>query len=135
MNKQLFIASDKLYKKLKMELDDFKSALKIKSPDEIIKSAYELATKEDILTIFVGVYFLIIGAQKINYSLLLKKYHESCWPLVLVMGIFFVVISIITFFINGNGVINGVGIGLMGYGLIDLVNTILLRKRSQYFLA
>lgn len=52
MDKQLFIASDKLYKKMKMELDDFKSALKIKSPDEIIKSAYELATKEDILTIF-----------------------------------------------------------------------------------
>ena len=52
MDKQLLIASDKLYEKMKMELDNFKNELKTKTPDEIIKSAYELVTKEDILTVF-----------------------------------------------------------------------------------
>ena len=52
MNKQLSIASDKLYKKMKAEFDNFKAELRTKTPDEIIKSAYELVTTEDILTIF-----------------------------------------------------------------------------------
>lgn len=52
MDKQLLIASDKLYEKMKNELDNFKSELKAKPPDEIIQSAYELVTKEDILSLF-----------------------------------------------------------------------------------
>ncbi len=52
MDKQLLIASEKLYEKMKAELDNFKNKLKTKTPDEIIKSAYELVTKEDILTVF-----------------------------------------------------------------------------------
>lgn len=52
MNKQLLITSDKLYDKMKMELENFKSELRSKPPDEIIQSAYELVTKEDILTVF-----------------------------------------------------------------------------------
>lgn len=52
MKKQQPNPSVDLYEKMKMELDNFKSELKTKPPDEIIKSAYELVTKEDILTIF-----------------------------------------------------------------------------------
>lgn len=52
MNKQLLITSDKLYEKMKMELENFKSELRSKPPDEIIQSAYELVSKEDILTVF-----------------------------------------------------------------------------------
>ena len=52
MDKQLLIASNKLYEKMKNELNELKTELKSKPPDEIIQSAYELATKEDILTIF-----------------------------------------------------------------------------------
>lgn len=52
MDKQLLIASEKLYDKMKMELDNFKNELKTKPPDEIIQSAYELVTKEDILSVF-----------------------------------------------------------------------------------
>lgn len=52
MDKQLIIASDKLYEKMKRELDNFKAELKTKPPDEIIRSAYELVTKEDILSVF-----------------------------------------------------------------------------------
>ena len=52
MDKQLLIASNELYDKMKRELDNFKSELKTKPPDEIIQSAYELVTKEDILSVF-----------------------------------------------------------------------------------
>lgn len=52
MDKKLLVASDKLYEKMKMELDNFKSELKTKPPNEIIQSAYELVTKEDILSVF-----------------------------------------------------------------------------------
>lgn len=52
MDKQLLIASDKLYQKMKHELDDLKNELRTKPPDEIIQSAYELVTKEDILSVF-----------------------------------------------------------------------------------
>lgn len=52
MDKQLLIASEKLYRKMKAEFDNFKSELKTKPPDEIIQSAYELVTKEDILSVF-----------------------------------------------------------------------------------
>ena len=52
MDKQLLIASDKLYEKMKRELADLKANLIQKPPEEIIQSSYELVTKEDILTVF-----------------------------------------------------------------------------------
>ena len=52
MDKQLLIASNKLYEKMKNELNELKTELKSKPPDEIIQSAYELVTKEDILSVF-----------------------------------------------------------------------------------
>lgn len=52
MSSELTIISNKVYDKLKKELDDLKSELKTKSPDEIIQSAYELVAKEDIIMAF-----------------------------------------------------------------------------------
>ncbi len=52
MSSELTIISNKVYEKLEHELDDFKAKLKAKSPDEIISSAYELVSKEDILAVF-----------------------------------------------------------------------------------
>lgn len=52
MSSKLKIISDKVYEKMKHELDDFKEELKTKSPDEIIKSAYEIVAKENILMAF-----------------------------------------------------------------------------------
>ena len=52
MSNNLAIISNEVYDKLKKELDDFKSELREKSPDEIIKSAYELVAKEEILIVF-----------------------------------------------------------------------------------
>jgi len=52
MCSELTIIRNMVYDKLEKELEDFKSKLKTKSPDEIIKSSYELVAKEDILTVF-----------------------------------------------------------------------------------
>lgn len=88
----------------------------------------------NVLSILVGIYFIISGVQKVNYGILFKKFNESSWLITLVIGILFVSIGIISFFAKGTGIISAVGIGLFGYGLINLIDVILLRRRSKNFL-
>lgn len=87
------------------------------------------------LQIILGIYFIISGAQKINYGVFLKKFNESSWLLILVVGIMFMVLGITAFFTSGEKIISVTGICLLGYGLMNLINVILLRKRSSYFIA
>jgi len=87
-----------------------------------------------ILYIIVGIYLIIISAQKVHYGIILKKLNESSWLLILVIGILYFVTSIITFFANNDNQNEVIGIVLFGYGLINFVNTLLLRRRSNYFL-
>lgn len=89
----------------------------------------------NILTIMLGVYYLVCGIQKINYAILLKKFEESSWLLILVTGILIMVIGIAAFFNLKDAVIAATGICLMGYGLLNIIINILLRKRSGYFIA
>ena len=88
-----------------------------------------------ILSIILGIYFLTIGIQKGNYALLLKKFKESSWLFVLVTGILFIVLGIVTFFTNQDNVIAVSGVCLMGYSLMNIIDTILLRHRSEFFIA
>lgn len=88
-----------------------------------------------ILAIILGIYLLVNGIQKINYGIFFKKYNESSWLLTLVIGVLYIVIAIITFFTSGDAVIAVTGICLLGYGLLNLINTILLRRRSKFFIA
>lgn len=88
-----------------------------------------------ILSIILGIYILITGLQKINYGLFLKKFSESSWFITVVTGILLIVIAIITLFTNSEFAIKVTGICLLGFGLINLINTLLLRKRSKYFIA
>ncbi len=88
-----------------------------------------------ILSIILGIYFLVGGVQKINYSLFLKKFNESSWIVVLGMGILIAILGVVTFFTDGEAVIKVTGICLLGYGIFDLINTILFRRRSKYFIA
>lgn len=46
------ILNQKVWQKMQAELDSFISELKTKPPDELIKSAYELIYKQDILQSF-----------------------------------------------------------------------------------
>ncbi len=88
-----------------------------------------------ILTIILGIYYIVSGIQKGNYALLLKKFQESSWLFVLVVGILFIALGVTAFFVHDSGIIEATGICLMGYGIINIINTILLRHRSEFFIA
>ena len=89
---------------------------------------------KNVLSIILGVYLIITGIQKATYGILLKKYNESSWLITLSTGIIFVAIAILAFFTSRDKIVEVVGICLIGYGIINMVNTILLRRRSNYFL-
>ena len=87
------------------------------------------------LSIVLGIYLIVVGVQRINYSILLKKYHESSWLLTLIIGIIFVIIAAITLFANDDNIVRVAGIYLIGFGFFNAINTLLLRQRSESFLA
>lgn len=86
------------------------------------------------ITILIGIFFIVIGIQKIVYGILLKQYNESSWLLIIVMGILFIILGIITFFTSIDALVNVTGIDLIGYSLINAVFLVLLRRRSEYFI-
>lgn len=88
-----------------------------------------------VLSILLGIYLIIVGVQKINYGILLKKFHESSWLIILVTGVLLLVIAVITFFTSGDAVIKVTGIALLGYGILNIINNVLLRRRSIYFIS
>lgn len=88
----------------------------------------------NVLSIMLGIYIIIGGIQKVNYGIVLKKFNESSWLITLVTGILYVIIAILAFFTNKNTIVEVTGICLLAFGLINLINTLLLRRRSNYFL-
>lgn len=89
----------------------------------------------DILKIMIGIYFIVSGAQRINYGILLKKFNESSWLITIGLGVMFTILGIISFFTSSDNVVSVTGICLLGYGLMNLVILILLRRRAKYFIA
>lgn len=87
------------------------------------------------LPIVLGIYFLVSGVQRINYGIFFKKFNESSWLLTFVIGILFIIVGIISFFAMNGNVIKVNGICLFGYGVINIIDMILFRRRSKYFLA
>lgn len=87
------------------------------------------------LAIGLGIYLIVVGAQKIFYGIEFKKFSESSWLVTLVIGILYMVIAIILFFTSKDNVVAVTGITLLGYGIINFVNTLLLRRRSNHFIA
>lgn len=85
------------------------------------------------LQIILGIGLVILGIQKGFYGLVLKKFAESSWLITLVVGILFVVMGGISFF--SDNITEVCGIFLLGYGLINIISVILLRKRSKYYIA
>lgn len=100
---------------------------------EIILAILEVVLYK-FLPVVLGISLLVIGVQKITYALILKKFHESSWLITLVTGLFIIIIGIIGMFAKGDGVVTAIGIVILGLGLINATNVILLRKRSNAFL-
>lgn len=88
-----------------------------------------------LVAITLGIYLIVSGLQKASYGLLLKKFNESSWLTILIIGVLFIVLGAITIFTSPDAVVKVAGICLLGYGLINFVDTLLLRRRAKYFLS
>ena len=87
------------------------------------------------ITIIISLFLIINAVNNINYSILLKKFNENSCYFTGVVGLFLIIIGIVSYFTNQDSVNVVSGICLLGYSIMNLINTILLRKRSQYFIA
>ena len=85
------------------------------------------------LQIFLGIYVIFLALQKITYALFLHKFGESSWLLTLIVAVLYLTMGIVSMF--SEKIIVVAGIVLIGYGLINLVNVLLLRKRAKYYIA
>ncbi len=85
------------------------------------------------LQIFLGIYIIFLALQKLTYALFLRKFGETSWLLTLIVGILYLVMGIVSMF--SEKIIAVSGIVLIGYGLINLVNVLLLRRRAKYYIA
>lgn len=87
----------------------------------------------EIVMICVGVYLVINGASKIHYSLCLKSADEESWLIIMINGIVLVVLSIIFMFSNfvAYAVTQLIGIFFIFGSLINIMNTLLLKKRNE----
>ena len=89
---------------------------------------------QNVLIIILAIYFIVSGVKKINYGIILRKFDESCWLINLTMGVLLIIVGITSIFTRGGELVEALGICLFFYGSINLVETIILRRRSKYFL-
>lgn len=89
---------------------------------------------KNILIILIFIYFVVEGIKKINYGLVLRRFDESSWLINGTMGVLLIIVGIVSILTRGGELVAAVGICLFFYGVINLVETILLRRRSKYFL-
>jgi len=87
----------------------------------------------EFVTVCLGLYIIINGANKINYALWLKKGNEESWLIALVTGIMLIVIGLLVVFnpFVSLTLTKLVGAFLMITGILDFTDTLLFRKRSK----
>ncbi len=87
-----------------------------------------------IVTLGLGIWMLINSIMKLNTGILLKKYKEETWPILIVIGIL-TLISGILLIINpfkGTMVVTQVvGIFVIVYAILDSMHWLLVKKRSK----
>jgi uncharacterized membrane protein HdeD (DUF308 family) len=89
----------------------------------------------NVLNVLLGIYVGLLGIQRINYAIFLKKFNESSWLLTLVIGVLYIAVGVITVFTDSDALIKVSAICLISLGLLNFLHVSLLRKRSRYFIA
>ena len=89
---------------------------------------------KNVLILILAIYFMIAGIKKINYGMILRRFDESSWLINTTMGALLIIVGIVSIFTRNGELVRAVGICLFFYGVINLVETIILRRRSKYFL-
>lgn len=90
----------------------------------------------NFLTIGLGVWLIISGGLKLNYGLRLKYVKESSWSVTLGVGIISTIFGILVILnpFSKLFLVEVIGLFLMVYGLIDLTDIILLKRRAKSFI-
>lgn len=87
-----------------------------------------------IITFGVGIWMIINGALKVNTALVLKKYKEETWPIIITIGILILFSGILLIFnpFKGTMVVTQVlGIFVIVYAILDSMHWLLVKKSSK----
>ncbi len=90
----------------------------------------------NILTIGLGIWLIISGGLKLNYSLRLKWVKESSWAVTFGVGIISIIFGLLAILnpFSKLFLVEVIGLFLMVYGIIDLTDTVLLKRRAKQFI-
>lgn len=90
-----------------------------------------------ILTIGLGLWMIVQSTIKVQYALELKRYGEDSWLLTLVIAILTLILGLIVIFNPFNGqmlLTKVIGIFIIFYSILDIVECLLLRKDAKDFI-
>ena len=90
-------------------------------------------TVVEFVTVCLGIYMIINGASKVNYSLWLKRWNEESWLITLATGILIAIVGILVIFnpFASLTLTKLAGAFLIITGILDFMDTILFRNRSK----
>jgi len=90
----------------------------------------------NILTVGLGIWLIVSGCLKINYSLRLKTINEKAWSLTFGVGIISIIFGLLTILnpFSKLFLVEVIGLFLIVYAIIDLTCTILLINRTKSFI-
>lgn len=90
----------------------------------------------NILTMGLGLWLLVSGGLKINYSVRLKNIKEQSWALTLVVGLISIIFGLMVILnpFSKLIIVEVIGLFLVVYGVIDLTDILLLKKRAKSFI-
>lgn len=90
----------------------------------------------NILTVGLGIWLIISGGLKINYGARLKLIKENSWLLTLVVGIISVLFGLMVILnpFSKLVLVEVIGLFMLVYGVIDLTNIILIKRRAKDFI-
>lgn len=90
-----------------------------------------------ILTVGLGLWMIISSTIKIQYALELKRYQEESWLLTLIIAILIMVLGLLVIFNPFSGQIllaKVLGMFIIFYAILDIVECLLLRKDAKDFM-
>lgn len=90
----------------------------------------------NILTISLGIWLIISGGLKVNYGVRLKNIKEQSWALTLFVGVISMLFGLMVILnpFSKLVIVEVIGLFLIVYGIIDLTDIILLKKRAKNFI-
>lgn len=87
----------------------------------------------EFLTVCLGLFLIIMGSNKITYGVWLKIGADKSWFITLVIGLFLIIFGISLMFnpYSALTLTKLVGTFVLVEGLLDLTNTVLIKRRGQ----